>query len=418
MGQLTAVLRKKDGEFSVNNRGESVVYIRYSHQSKEVFFSTGVLCHPKSFDIKSGFINSVKGSGILKKDTDKIKYLKNQDAVCNKKISKLKDQIQSIINDLDFSGENPSAKLIKNIYTKGGIAGRSFWNKFEEYDEFRKANDKKNTYKQVPTLKKSLQEFEQTIGYTLDFENIDLPLLKRYATYLSKTKKHSPNYTGYFVKALKTFLNSCISEGIQLKFNLKDLKKPVEIKSIIFLTEEELTSLYRFNYEFSRHRKAVDLFTVQSYTGFRISDFKRLDSSHMQNDEIFIHRSIKTDRPMQVPMIGPTKDILEKYGYSLPIIAESNYNLYIKEAAAIAIPNSKMEIIKVIDHQKKVIIEKKHKLLTTHVAIKTFITMAYARGASVEAIAKITGKSEAVIRKHYLQFSIKDASDELKKVFK
>lgn len=417
MGKLTTILRKKSGQYIINSRGESLVYIRYSHKSQEVFFSTEVLCIPEKFDSTTGKINSLRGLNKAIIDSNELKILKKNDVVNNKKISQIKSRLDDLINDVTYNGVDPATKYIKNFYSKGYSARPSFWQKFHEYDVYRKSNDKKNTYRQVPTLKKCIKEFESELGYEIDFENLSLPILKQFKTYLTIQKKYSVNTVGYIIKALKTFLNTCISEGIKLKFSLKDLKKPVEIKSIIFLTEEELLKLYNFSYEFSRHRKVVDLFTLQSFTGFRISDLKRLNSTHINQGEIVMHQSIKTDRPMSIPMVGPVENILKKYCNKPPVISESNYNKYIKEAAKLAIPDAEIEIVKLVNNQKQNYNEKKCSLITTHVAIKTFVTMFYNRGVSIETLAYRTGKSVEVIRRHYLHFSSDNASDEIRNAF-
>jgi len=417
MGKFSLVQRKRNGHPILNSRGESLIYIRYSHKSREVFFSTGIASIPTYFDPRKGLINSLIDKQKSKSNEEDLKRIKRSDSVRNKKIKELRSSLEEIIDELSYHDKELTTSNLKEAYESGKKLSDSFWTKFSEYDTYRKANDKKNTYKQVPALKKSLIDFEKKKRMKLDFENLSLPLLKKYTSYLFSEKGYSTNHVGYHIKALKTFLNSCISEGIELNFNLKDLKKPVEIKSIIFLTEEELLKLYQFSFEFSRHRKAVDLFTLQAYTGFRISDLKRLNSTHISNGEIFMARSVKTDKPMQVPLIGPSTEILQKYEYNIPVISESNYNKYIKEAAAIALPDADIEITRLRNSQKIMEVEKKCKLITSHVAIKTFITMAYNRSVSVEAISKITGKSVEVIRKHYLQFSIKEASNEMKKAF-
>ena len=59
----------------------------------------------------------------------------------------------------------------------------------------------------------------------------------------------------------------------------------------------------------------------------------------------------------------------------------------------------------------------KWELISTHDAIRTFITLSAERGMNVSSISKITGKTIPVLLKHYLSQSQKVADLEMEKAW-
>jgi hypothetical protein len=104
---------------------------------------------------------------------------------------------------------------------------------------------------------------------------------------------------------------------------------------------------------------------------------------------------------------------LERYNYSLPQVPDQKVNEGIKTILADACPESKIQVRE--GKTFKTIF--KHTVITSHDSIRTFITLSAERGMSVPSIAKITGKTVAVLLKHYLNNSQVIADKEFEKAW-
>lgn len=101
--------------------------------------------------------------------------------------------------------------------------------------------------------------------------------------------------------------------------------------------------------------------------------------------------------------------ILEKYKYQLPQVSEQKINDGIKAIYKMCFPKNSIHVRKGNEFETVF----KWELISTHDAIRTFITLSAERGMTVSGISKITGKTIPVLIKHYLSQSQKVADKEM-----
>ena len=97
----------------------------------------------------------------------------------------------------------------------------------------------------------------------------------------------------------------------------------------------------------------------------------------------------------------------------LPQIPEPKINKAIKDIYKDCFPDNTIQIRKGNEFESVL----KGDLISTHDAIRTFITISAERGMNVSAISKITGKTIQVLIKHYLSQSQKVADKEMEKAW-
>jgi hypothetical protein len=92
-------------------------------------------------------------------------------------------------------------------------------------------------------------------------------------------------------------------------------------------------------------------------------------------------------------------------------------NKYIKVACEDAGITSKVEVSELRGGQKIYTKYFKHELISTHTAVKTFITHCGEKGISAKVVSEITGKTVKVILDHYYGTSDKVIELEMQRAF-
>ena len=100
------------------------------------------------------------------------------------------------------------------------------------------------------------------------------------------------------------------------------------------------------------------------------------------------------------PHFGIAKSLQEKYDYELPL-SMVVYGKLIGDLCEVAEINDPIEILESRGGNKTPVIKLKYELITSHNAVDTFISNCLSFGFTPKEVADMTGKTEAVIYKHY-----------------
>lgn len=376
-------------------KSEGILYLRYSYKGyNDLWLSTGKRVHDNHWDADKEEPTSKYPGG-------KITLIRI--------LTKMKGQVMKAAGDLENEGEEPTPEEVKIQYLKntgGKIKGSNVITEWEQFVEKGKAikapittlneADSLNTFKEFCKKKKK---------DNLTLRRITKDLVHEYSVYLNKFAANTK------AKRLKHF-----------KAFLKDIKHPateyVKFKEVpgdkIFLTEEELTALETYNKPdlTPALAKVRDLLVLQCETGLRVSDLMRVGAGHIQG-EYLILRAKKNDQTIRMPLSGRAAQILDRYEYVIPRMADQTYNDMIKDVAELAIPKSTVEVTEHRNNQKIKTTCKKWEVLTSHCNVRTFITLAAGRGMPIPSIAALTGKSVQTLLRSYLnpntEQALKDA---------
>ncbi|HTC01288.1 MAG TPA: site-specific integrase [Ferruginibacter sp.] len=337
---------------------------------------------------------------------------KEQRAIVNKKpleysdlnfwLNKIETTAKTFFRDCNIKGVIPTAveakahleeKLNINYIPKASEAKKitSILAFADKLIEERKNQVAKGTITNYRTIKKHLSDYCKLQGKTdLSFNEIDIEFYNSFVNYLN-TLNFAKNTIAKAIKDIKTFMNASLERQLHnnLQFKSKAFKKTTENIDNVYLTEEEISRINNLqlggSVEISR-----DLFVIGCYTGLRFSDFTTLRKEHIQNNFI-VKSTQKTKSRVTIPIHPIVKKILEKYSYQLPKApANQKVNMHLKEIAKKAEIDQDIEVVKTYGGKEKREVFKKHDLVSTHSARRSFATNSYLAGVPTIAIMMIT----------------------------
>lgn len=260
-----------------------------------------------------------------------------------------------------------------------------------------------NLFSYQPSTQKAVKE---SINQFLDFlaksgcggierQDINPELITSYERYLQDKKKLANSTHGKRIKHLRWFLK-------HINYDVAGIKIRNHRKDIISLAQDELEALEAIDVsKSSEQQKVKDIFLLGCYTGQRISELKRINQTHIIDGRICMTQK-KTKREVTIPILSKTRAILERYDFKAPKISEQIVNREIKEICKDAGITKLLTIRKNVagkDVDEQI---SKAKLISTHTASKTFISLApdwY--GLTPGEVASIVGKDLKTLLNHY-----------------
>lgn len=312
--------------------------------------------------------------------------------------------LNKVVEDMQFAGVEITAMNLKECYKRGGIAPfytlGQLWHDIIDNKTIEKANGDldEDTYRRYLLARDA---FYEATGYdeNTPAQNVELQDLHRLQQHLrSKGRKQSTIHQ-YHAKCKAAFTLAFNRGKIKSNPYSQFKMDKGEKKEIIWLTTKELAALTKKDFSTARLRKVRDLFLFQCYSGLSYGDMKELEVRDYQENEkgqIFIEkRRKKTGVRFLSMVLAEGKRILEEYDYELPILANQNYNAYLKEVQDIC----------GLD-----------KVLTTHVGRKTYVCYLYQKQVGIEVIATIVGHTTCYTTlKYYAKMDKQTIFKELRK---
>lgn len=236
--------------------------------------------------------------------------------------------------------------LLKS-YLEGSssIGGMTFFQYLEQFiQEREKSNYSAPTINQYKATQKHLLTFaDKYLGYRFDFDDVGLPLFKSFRDYFWENRRsYSDNTVHKYISHFKSIVAQAYKEeyhnndkfNIELKIDLKVGRTPADE---IALSIDEINQLRSLDLK-GKKEKVRDLFITHCFTGLRVSDWWKLTKDKIQydahQDAYFEIKVQKTNKELILPLHPIAKEILKKYNYQLPKVAEQTINQTIKEIAS------------------------------------------------------------------------------------
>lgn len=389
------------------SESETLVYLFFSYNGKRLKYSSGEKIHPQ-FWLKD-------------KQKASSKLPNNQAAELNYKLEKLKGAIQNAHRRLTNDGITPTNPILKAELEKEINQEKrtkpTLFSFIESFIEESKPLKAPATMKAYNNCFNHLKAYKKAKRRSLDFEDISLDFYNSFTTYLTTEKKFASNTVGNQIKNLKLFLNEATERGINtnLDFKKRKFKKVTENADKIYLTVTELKKMYELDLsEDTRLERTRDLFIVGCYTGLRFSDFIQLKKENIIDGNKIKIRTQKTSETVVIPLHPYVKAIFEKYDGELPKpISNQKMNEYLKEVGKKAKIKEKVEIgiTKAGVLEKK--LYKKHRLITTHVARRSFASNLFLANVPSITIMKITGHQTEKSFLRYIRISQEENANKL-----
>lgn len=395
---------------------ETLIFLRarFPDENKYLKYSTGETIHPKFWDNDNKCPLNISG--------------RTMDAVKNRDIAsqlaRYSDEFYRAVSDLRLQDMTVSIAAVRerlNIQFKKSVKKKTFFDVYDLFIEERKQLGKvgSRTIEKDENTKKTLKDFMDYTGYAVTFNRMDKDFYVRFVKYCREERdyKLKDNTLGKYLAFIKTFLRWAQDNKYHRS---NDFKKWENISSDTYeiaLSEKELIKLY--NHDFSKNKKLErvrDVFVFGCATGLRYSDYSKINRSKIQDDHIIVNTQ-KTRNYVTIPLNKYSRAILEKYDYTLPIISPQRFREYIKDAAKDCEIDDQITKVSFIGAKR---IEKtydKHRLIGTHTARRTFISLSLEKGMRPEVVMNITNSKDYKSFQKYIKLSQRVKADEMNKAW-
>lgn len=300
--------------------------------------------------------------------------------------------------EMDLMGEEYDVDYFVNIY-KYGKKEKSILDVYDEHNKMYQAKvlsgEVENTalYKYRQSMEKMKKYIEET-GKPSSIKSITPSFVEGYMSWLSSSLKSST--VNKEMKMFKKILAFAVREGYITAnpFHITLKEDKLEYHP---LTEEQIKMIIDTPIENERIGAVRDLFIFQCYTGLSYIDMATFTKEDIFNGVIIKNRK-KTDVKSVIPILPPVQDILDKYGYQLPIISNQKYNSYLKVLGDTC--GTPM-------------------ILHSHLARHTYATLLLNKGVDMKTVSRTMGHSNSKItEKIYAEMRNQTVVDNILKVMK
>lgn len=394
---------------NINVEEPTLISLQVKFSGHRVFMSTGEKIHPKKWDFL------------------KQRAIGNENSDLNYWLGKIDNEVTSIFRNLNIDNISPTAELVQKMLRdkldnspapiKEAEIKMTFLKFIEQYLEEIKSVRTHETVKAYKSTLTHLTNFSRLYKKQVDFEDIDLDFYYSFSDYISKDLGNSKNTVAKQIKTIKTFMNEATDRGLNtnLIFKSKSFKKITEVVDKIYLTKEEIQTIYEIDLSKTKTREiARDLFVVSCYTGLRFSDLINIKREDIKNDQFYI-RTKKTDHSVVIPIASIVEKILKKYNYQLPNgISNQKMNQYLKDIGREARLDDSIVVTKTEAGKRVQKFYKKYDLITVHCGRRSFATNAFKDNIPAISIMKITGHTSEKAFLGYIRISQEENATLLK----
>ena len=391
--------------------------IRMNWDGQRVAFGSGLVIPAEDWDADAGWIRQMKGS------SDKAKLLKNQRTHLKNQKEQREQQWQELKTVMPtFTAEQLKAYVAGEFDHVNGVQ-QSFttWVK-EHIKSFtekplpgRTRAGQKSTQGKYITALALLELFHKETKEPLEWQNMDHNFaaklkawrMSKPAHFLRSPKDITPvshNTVSKWLKIIRGWITRAKSMGVHSFDFTSHPEWTLTEEDVVrwAITEEEQTQFLKFDIKDGKHprtgvRRVRDLFCVQCCVGQRISDLQQV-VDQFNEDPSRSHLMVKTQKTrdiVPVPVMQLVRDVAERNGGLLPDVgAHSKYNKLLKDAARLS-GLFEGTVLKGGENVRKA------DLISSHVARRSFVTIAVAKGVPLKVIMAITGhKNESELNKY------------------
>ena len=220
-------------------------------------------------------------------------------------------------------------------------------------------------------------------------------------------KDFALNTKGKSISILKSVLRWAES-FTKVNTEYRDFRKHSETVYQVYQSIDELQKFYKKKLP-QRLERIRDLHILRSFLGIRIGDGIEKDAIYTEKGKSFIRIiTKKTGSIVVIPIHKVVKEILMKYKYNIPKISDAKYNEYIKEAAEESKINQWITQVRTIGGVRKESKKKKHQLITTHTARRSFATNMFLAGVPIKSISILLGHATVKTTENYIKVTQED----------
>ena len=381
----------------VNKEGKSPIVLRITLDGDRVTIgTTGITITPSLWDIKK---QRLKG-----KTTEALQV--------NKKLDNIEREIQEISDKLEYEGKL-SLEKVKAIYLNTEDDSNTIGALFDKYlssikDQVAVRHLSTTTLQKYMLCQVRFMAMLNDKFHCKDMllKDVTPAVIQDFSVYLMTVVRQCNNTAMKTMKTLKTVILYGIKLGVIHSNPYLGVKLHLEPVDRGFLTEEELQSIIKKDFEIDRLGFVRDLFVFSCFTGLSYIDVKKLKADNivtLNGIEWIKMAREKTSTPVSVVLFDGAKCIIKKYENDpkrkdklFPSMSNQKMNQYLKEIATSC-------GIK--------------KNITFHMARHTFATLTLSKGVPIASVSRMLGHTNIKTTQIYAKITNKKIEEDMTKFF-
>ena len=155
-----------------------------------------------------------------------------------------------------------------------------------------------------------------------------------------------------------------------------------------------------------------NLFLIGVYSAQRYSDYSRFNKKFIDGDNIVI-RATKTGQFSYIPLNKKLKNLLDKYDWTLKLIASQKFNQHIQKICKIAAFDEVIQVDKFYGNKKVSKDIPRWKLIGSHTARRTFITLSAQGNVPKSLVMQATGIKSYKTLENYTRLDVDKLNQEM-----
>jgi len=395
----------------ISRTGEGAIWCYLREYDKTLALNTGERINVELWDKNLHRADPRKTSDKIVKGS-----LQNINQYLNTFESKIYDIVRSVRSKNFSAGFGAVTEEIKKQFNKRET---SIYAVYDEFTAIKRLEVSKPSIQKIKRIKSLLEEYEKVNREKLDFDKITPLFFSKFYVFLIEKKNMINNTASKNVQFFKSFLIWANNNNYTTNTSYKSFKGKSEKNEVIYLTENELMTLYNLQIDDDRLKRVRDTFVFQCFTGVRYSDIQNLSRDDISGATWTV-RTQKTHQILEIPLSAYPISILAKYSddpQPLPVISNQKMNTYLKELLKFAKIDEPVKVVKYKGSERIETTHKKYEVVGTHTARRTFISLSLQKGMKPDVIMAITGHTTYKMMQKYLKIADAHKREEMDKVW-
>ena len=365
-----------------NSNKETIILLKYYVSNSKKYFqiSTKLSINPNNWNFKSR-------SPIIKRGLASV-----ESRQLTHQLNKLDELLQSTINK--YGADLTKEHLTETFKPKKNIAN----NVIELYSEFLKEKKQQGTVT-ARTLQKYNVVFLKYKSFCAKqfkshkIKELDDDFYVAFLAYLRHKDKLNDNTLARYLTFFKTFVIWCNRKGFDVNNDYTNVSVKKYQSDDVALNSKEVEILENADL-IGSDEKARDLFLIGVYSGQRFSDYSVFERADIQG-EFIVKRSEKTENHSIIPLHDKLKNLLEKYDWRLPKISSQKFNVRMQSVCKDLGFDNEIKKTTYRGSQKTIELLPLWKMVASHTARRTYITLMAEKGMADHFIMAVTGIKDA-----------------------